>query len=32
MIQNPHIEQDNQSKAAEGMYEVGHDSIRLMKW
>ena len=29
---NPEFEQNYWSKTAEGVYEVGQDSIRLMKW
>ena len=32
MSENPDFEQDHWSKTAVGIYKVGHDSIRLMKW
>ena len=32
MIKNPHFEQNYWSRTAEGIYKIGHDSIRLMKW
>ena len=32
MLENPGFEQDHYSRTAIGFYEVGHDSIRLMKW
>ena len=32
MLENPDFEQDVYSRTAEGLYKVGHDSIRLMKW
>ena len=32
MIINPDFEQDLWSRTATGIYEIGHDSIRLMKW
>ena len=32
MLMNPNFEQDNWSRTAEGIYNIGHDSIRLMKW
>ena len=32
MLQNPDFEQDYWSKTAEGIYKIGHDSIRLLKW
>ena len=32
MIKNPDFEQNYWSRTAEGIYKIGHDSIRLMKW
>ena len=32
MLENPDFEQDHWSRPAEGIYKIGHDSIRLMKW
>ena len=32
MLENPDFEQDHWSRTAEGIYKIGHDSIRLMKW
>ena len=32
ILENPHFEQDHWSTTAIGMYKIGHDSIRLMKW
>ena len=32
MIKNPGFEQNYWSKTAIGIYKIGHDSIRLMKW
>ena len=32
MLKNPHFEQDYWSRTAIGIYKIGHDSIRLMKW
>ena len=32
MLLNPNIEQNYWSRTARGIYEIGHDSIRLMKW
>ena len=32
MMKNPDFEQDYWSKTATGIYKIGHDSIRLMKW
>ena len=32
MLENPDSEQDYWSKTAEGIYKIGHDSIRLTKW
>ena len=29
---NPDFEQDYRSRTATGIYRIGHDSIRLMKW
>ena len=32
LLENPDFEQDYWSSAAIGIYKIGHDSIRLMKW
>ena len=32
MLENPNFKQDYWSKIATGVYKIGHDSIRLMKW
>ena len=32
MLRNPNFEQDYWSGTAVGIYKIGHDSIRLMKW
>ena len=32
MIKNPDFEQTYWSRTATGIYKIGHDSIRLMKW
>ena len=32
MLENPYFEQDYWSRTALGIYKIGHDSIRLMKW
>ena len=32
MMKNPDFEQDYWSRTATGIYKIGHDSIRLMKW
>ena len=32
MLKNPDFEQDYWSRTAQGIYKIGHDSIRLMKW
>ena len=32
MLENPNFEQNYWSITAEGIYKIGHDSIRLMKW
>ena len=32
MLLNPNFEQKHWSRTAEGIYKIGHDSIRLMKW
>ena len=32
MLKNPNFEQNHWSKTAEGIYKIGHDSIRLTKW
>ena len=29
---SPDFEQDHWSRTAEGIYKIGHDSTRLMKW
>ena len=32
MLKNPNFEQNRYSKTSAGIYKIGHDSIRLMKW
>ena len=32
MLQNPNFEQNKYSITSTGIYKIGHDSIRLMKW
>ena len=32
MIKNPYFEQNKYSITSKGIYKIGHDSIRLMKW
>ena len=32
MLENLNFEQDYWSRTATGIYRIGHDSIRLMKW
>ena len=32
MLENPDFEQNQYSRTATSFYEIGHDSIRLMKW
>ena len=32
MLLNPDFEQNYWSRTAKGIYKIGHDSIRLMKW
>ena len=32
MLENPDFEQNYWSKTAKGIYKIGHDCIRLMKW
>ena len=32
MLENPDFEQNDWSKTAEGIYKIGHDSVRIMKW
>ena len=32
MIKNPDFEQNKYSLTSTGIYKIGHDSIRLMKW
>ena len=32
MLEFPDFEQEYWSKTATGVYKIGHDSIRLMKW
>ena len=32
MLLNPNFEQNYWSRTAQGVYKIGHDSIRLMKW
>ena len=32
MLKNPNFEQNNYSKTSTGVYKIGNDSNRLMKW
>ena len=32
LIKNPNFEQNYWSRTAKGIYKIGHDSNRLMKW
>ena len=32
MLENPNFQQDCWSRTVIGVYKMGHDSIRLMKW
>ena len=32
MLKNPNFEQNKYSLTSTGIYKIGHDSIRLMKW
>ena len=32
MLENPNFEQNKYSLTSTGIYRIGHDSIRLMKW
>ena len=32
MCEIPDFEQNRYSKTAQGVYKIGHDSIRLMEW
>ena len=32
MLENPNFEQNYWSRTAQGVYKIGHDSVRLMKW
>ena len=32
MLKNPNFEQNKYSLTSKGIYKIGHDSIRLMKW
>ena len=32
MLENPNFEQNKYSLTSTGIYKIGHDSIRLMKW
>ena len=32
MLENPDFGQDYYSRTARGIYKIGHDNIRLMKW
>ena len=32
LLKNPDFEQNYWSRTASGIYRIGHDSIRLMKW
>ena len=32
MLENPDFEKDYWSRTARGIFKIGHDSIRIMKW
>ena len=32
MLENSDFEQDYWSRTAQGVYKIGHDTIRIMKW
>ena len=32
MLKNRDFEQDYWSRTAEGIYKIGHESIRVLKW
>ena len=32
MLRNPNFEQNRYSMTSKGIYKIGHDSVRLMKW
>ena len=32
MSESPVFEQDYYSRSAKGIYNIGHDSVRIMKW
>ena len=32
MLENPNFEQNHESLTSTGIYGIGHDSVRLMKW
>ena len=32
MLENPNFEQDYWSRTAKGIYKIGHNIIRIMKW
>ena len=32
MLKNPNFEQNKYSSTSKGIYKIGYDSIRLMKW
>ena len=32
LLEKPEFEQDYYSRTAIGIYKIGHDSIRIMKW
>ena len=32
MLNNPNFEQNKYSLTSKGIYKIGHDSFRLMKW
>ena len=32
MLKNQDFEQDHWSRTATGIYKIGHDSIRIIKW
>ena len=32
MLKNPDFDQNYYSRTATGIYKIGHDSVRLIKW
>ena len=32
MLENPDFEPNYYSRTATGIYKIGHDSVRIMKW